>query len=85
MQIPDGIGGSGIYALFNGETLVYIGQAINVMKRLAAHTETKDFTHAAFVSVPRDLLNEVERGLINAYLPRLNRDSSTESLRRNSA
>lgn len=80
--LPHGCGGPGIYALFHGNELVYIGQAVNVAVRIGQHFGSKTFTAAAYISVPRDRLNQVERVLLDALVPRLNRDSSTQLRRR---
>lgn len=72
--------GSGIYALFDGHELVYIGQSVNVNSRVAQHSG-KHFTHAAYIAVPVEKLDEMERALLNLFTPRLNRDPETLKLR----
>jgi hypothetical protein len=74
--------GPGIYALFDGDALVYIGQSTNVYWRVGQHMAEKQFTSACYVSVPKERLDEVERLLLDVYLPVLNQDSKTRSLRR---
>lgn len=80
--LPAGCGGPGVYALFDGDELVYIGQAQNVAARIGQHFGGKQFTAASYVTVPRDRLDSVERMLINVFLPRLNRDGTTLAMRR---
>ena len=80
--LPAGCGGSGVYALFHGNELVYIGQAVNVAARIGQHFDSKQFTAASYVSVPRDKLNVVERLLLDVFMPRLNRDRTTIARRR---
>ena len=80
--LPTGCGGPGVYALFHGNELVYVGQAVNVAARIGQHFDSKQFTAASYVSVPRDQLNLVERLLLDVFLPRLNRDGTTTARRR---
>ena len=62
---------SGVYFLFKGEELVYIGQSINIMGRINTHNVTNWDTFS-YVEVPQWDLNSVERSYINKYKPRLN-------------
>lgn len=72
----------GVYALFQGNELVYIGQAVNILNRVGQHASQKDFTHVAYISAPMEQLNQLERALLDLYAPRLNRDGSTMLLRK---
>ena len=66
---------SGIYFLFNEDSLIYIGQAKNVHTRVEQHyaERSKEFTLFSWLLVPENDLNEVEASYIAAYAPPLNR------------
>lgn len=76
------LGKSGVYALFDGNELVYIGQAEHVLERIAQHLRSKTFTHAAYISCPVSELDALERALLDVYAPPLNKDSTTIYLRK---
>ncbi len=63
---------SGIYFLFRGDDLVYIGQSINVLGRVTAHTSDKDFDSFAYLPCPEKELLAVEALYINEFKPLLN-------------
>lgn len=65
---------TGIYFLFLGHELVYIGQSTNVFARVATHylDPKKEFDCWNFVPVARPLLDREERRLIRRHKPRLN-------------
>jgi hypothetical protein len=75
---------SGVYALFHGDTIVYIGQAINVAARVGQHSE-KQFDRVAFIEVPKHRLDDIERRLIRTLAPNLNSDSWSRSKRKGTA
>lgn len=79
--LPIGLGKPGIYALFKGTDLVYIGQSLNVGSRIGKHLESKQFTSASYFNVPASDLNSTERRLLNIFRPKLNRDNATMALR----
>ena len=68
---------SGIYFLFEGDELVYIGKGWNCLLRVAEHTRKdsdKKFTSWNYISV--DDINEynrIERELIKKYNPKYNK------------
>jgi hypothetical protein len=65
-------GSATIYFLYCGDELVYIGQSIELNARLYDHRKTKQFDrHVAHVAT-RAEVDEIERGLIAFYKPRLN-------------
>lgn len=74
--------GAGIYFLWIDEELVYIGQSINLRSRLRTHRRYSErayapwnplgWTHATWVAVPEDTLNNWEVSYIAKYLPRFN-------------
>lgn len=55
---------------------------MKVAIRIGQHTSGKVFTHASYVSVPADRLDEFERLLLNVFQPRLNVDGATQFIRR---
>lgn len=66
---------SGIYFLYKGDVLQYIGQSICVIDRVNNHIKDKekDFDSAYFIPVEIDQLNHVETFLINHLNPVLNK------------
>lgn len=77
--------GTGIYFLIHGEAVVYVGQAIDVVARIAAHSATKKFDRWNWIPCKRSDLDRTERVYINALLPKLNRDAITRKLRSSKA
>lgn len=68
---------SGVYFLFNGDELVYIGQGWNCLLRVAEHTRKdsdKMFTHWNFIEIQSDTeRKDVERELRRIHSPKHNR------------
>lgn len=75
--------GHGIYFLWNGPQLVYIGQSKDVWGRMDVHTrmhewwntkaKTKQFTAATVSHVPLGMLKEIESEYIEKYEPPYNK------------
>ena len=63
---------SGVYFLFSGNELVYIGQTRNLYHRLAAHIKEKQFDTFEFIEVDGIVLNSMEATLIDYFKPPLN-------------
>lgn len=65
---------SGVYFLIHGEAVVYVGQSVNVITRIATHqTEgRKTFDRYAYVPCPPHLLDTMESLYIHALRPPLN-------------
>lgn len=66
---------SGIYFLFDGNELVYVGKSHSNMRgRIAAHMADrfKDFTHFGFIELPADEVKAAEDAFILKYFPRYN-------------
>lgn len=82
--LPPSFGGPGIYALFLGNELIYIGQSVNIAARLGNHIGKKKFTAASYISVKKEDLDRVERLMIRVFLPKLNVDNVTAKHRRES-
>lgn len=73
---------TGIYFLINGGAIVYIGQAVNVIARVANHMRLKAFDAWHWVPCSVSDLDALERAYILAFLPSLNCDSRTVRARR---
>jgi hypothetical protein len=72
---------SGIYFLVSGGRVVYVGQARNVVLRIAAHSGVKKFDGWHWIKCPKSRLDETERAYINKFLPELNKDPVTKRLK----
>ena len=66
---------SGIYYLIDTDEIVYIGQSVNVMARIAAHVleGEKKFTHYYVVEAHPQKLDELEAEAIMLHLPKYNK------------
>lgn len=66
--------GPGVYFLFDGDRIVYVGMAANVRRRLGEHVreQTAPVVRAAVVECPRCWLPHVETYYITLYQPPLN-------------
>ena len=68
---------SGVYFLFHGEELVYIGEGWNCFLRVAEHTRKDSdrvFTHWNFIPVEsREERKALERALRRQYKPKFNK------------
>jgi hypothetical protein len=66
---------SGIYFLIRGDAIVYVGQSVDIISRLAAHNAdpSKDFNRFAYVPCQRQDLNAVEEFFIKLFQPEHNR------------
>ena len=75
---------SGIYFLFKGEELVYIGQSINIMGRINNHN-IDEWDSYSYTEVPRWNLTTIEQQYIHKFKPRRNARvaSSTSPVIRN--
>jgi hypothetical protein len=64
----------GIYFLFDGDELVYVGQSVYITERIRQHIRKRTpFTHFGSIDVPWSLSLSVEIAYIHALRPRLNR------------
>jgi hypothetical protein len=64
----------GIYFLFDGEDLVYVGQSNNVLSRVQTHAaKSVQFDRYAVVECQLNELNELEGKYITQYKPKLNK------------
>jgi hypothetical protein len=61
---------SGIYFLEVGAEIVYVGQSVDVLKRISRHiTDGKRFDSYAFISCPPEDMDRLEKLYITALLP----------------
>lgn len=71
----------GIYFLHCGSELVYIGQAVQVPRRVEEHIRAIQFDSWSWIKVPKHQLTEAEIFFIRKHRPKLNR---THNVRGNS-
>jgi len=72
----------GVYFLWRGDLLVYVGQSKDVNSRIAFHyKDKKKFDTYSILEIPSKELNPTERILINKFLPQYNNDSLTTKLK----
>lgn len=62
----------GVYFLFQQGRLVYVGQAINMARRIGQHTHDKAFDSYSYIECPQAELNAVEQTYIQRFRPPLN-------------
>jgi hypothetical protein len=65
----------GIYFLIKDQSVVYVGQSINITQRVAEHTKTKDFDTFTYVQCKRENLNQIEAMYITRLKPKYNYNS----------
>jgi hypothetical protein len=63
---------SGVYFLWIGPLLWYIGQSRNVSLRIQQHECSKRFTHATYLPAHKDWIKYFEEDHVSAYHPRDN-------------
>jgi len=66
---------AGIYLLFCGEEVVYVGRSSHVRERVEQHRGTKEFDSFAMVPVEEEAQTWVEKSLIQALKPKYNKVS----------
>lgn len=66
--------GPGVYILFDGEEVAYVGKSMNVFSRIASHQEKgRRFTHYSVVPCLREELDGLEQKYITKLKPTQNR------------
>jgi hypothetical protein len=70
----------GVYFLLHGERIVYVGQSVNVLARLAQHMKDKEFDSFALIECGSDELDELEGFYIRLLQPALNRSGRTGTM-----
>lgn len=75
---------SGVYFLWQGETVVYVGQSKRVRDRVLQHAAEglKAFDAVSFMGCEPKELIRLERHFIECLLPKYNRCAASESVRR---
>lgn len=63
---------AGVYLLWSGEEVVYVGRTATFHTRLAFHILCKEFDSYSFIAVPAALVAETEARLIRHLRPALN-------------
>jgi excinuclease UvrABC nuclease subunit len=63
---------SGVYFLCKGSTIVYVGKAKNIARRVRSHVGVKDFDTFMTMRVPEEMLASVEMHWIQRLQPKLN-------------
>jgi hypothetical protein len=64
-------GATGVYFLLDGDEVVYVGQSVNIYKRIAEHKDKK-FDRFAYLPCARDALDKLESIYIHVLQPKLN-------------
>lgn len=67
---------TGVYFLKKGSEVVYVGQSMNVLKRIASHAESLDFDGFCYIRCNAGLLDTLESIYIHILRPRFNGNSS---------
>jgi len=72
---------TGVYLLFEGEEVIYVGQTINLYTRIVGHNK-KSYTHVNWVELDERYLWEYEDRYIKYFNPRLNKNPASHITRR---
>lgn len=63
---------TGVYFLIKNEHIIYVGQSVNILSRIASHKRDKEFDRFAFVPCEREDLDVLESLYIHFLRPELN-------------
>lgn len=64
---------SGVYFLIKGKRVVYVGQSVDVFRRISKHIATgKEFDSFNYLACGEDMLDETERRYIELLMPEWN-------------
>jgi hypothetical protein len=63
----------GVYILFYGNRVIYVGQSVDVQQRVVAHKLEKPYTRCLVKEMPEQMLHETEKALIAVLQPPLNK------------
>lgn len=66
----------GVYILYDGDQIVYVGKSSDVHKRITQHTD-KTYTCYRVIECDEEVNGMLERMLIEFFLPRYNNDPTT--------
>jgi hypothetical protein len=67
--------GSGVYFLWIGPLLYYIGRSVNLGLRYDEHRKKKRFTHATYLPFHREWISYMEEDYVRRYRPPNNKTS----------
>lgn len=67
----------GVYFLFNRGKLIYVGQSLNIMRRVGDHLSSKQFDSYSYVEIEPARLALAERMFIDSLNPSLNQSLNT--------
>ncbi len=62
----------GVYFLFEGDEIIYIGQSHNIFRRLEEHQKRFFFSHFSYILTTEEDLIQLEVSYLNVFRPRLN-------------
>ena len=71
----------GVYVLFYGNRVIYVGQSVHVQQRIVTHKLEKPYTRCLVKEMPEEMLEETERALIAVLQPPLNKAGVSEENR----
>jgi hypothetical protein len=63
----------GVYVLFYGNRIIYVGQSKDVKQRIVTHKLEKPYTRCLVKEIQEEMLEETERALIAVLQPPLNK------------
>lgn len=69
-EVPETV--SGIYLLIKEGRVVYVGQSVDIHRRVLAHKNEKSFDSYQVIPAPEPLLDDLETLLVLAYNPPYN-------------
>jgi len=72
---------SGVYLLYKGDDIVYVGKSWNISTRFFDHKKRKDFDSVKYIPCEADQMDLLEMVLIETLLPLYNMDSSTKKIK----
>lgn len=61
-----------VYFLLRGRVVVYVGQSVQLLRRIISHQADKEFDRVLFIVVPATQLSEIERKFIKLLKPEYN-------------
>lgn len=70
----------GVYFLFDGEDLVYVGKSIDVVARINTHRKNKVFTTWAFIELHVFDQGPIEEMAIHRFKPKYNKQYVSTSI-----
>jgi len=62
----------GVYFLIKEQSIVYVGQSVNLFSRVATHATEKDFDSIAYILCDKSMLDKLESLYIHTLRPELN-------------